>query len=141
MAKNNAGNLSKLLAGEQAPPVEGAEGEQPGETVTQETGDAGENVEGAAPPEQEQEVVKANSDLPEIGSKTFVYNPGSRPLRDPYTTDYFPPGKTIRVRELGSWTHCQLEAKLLRVGKAEDVGAEPEDNSDFIEDAKKSDKK
>ncbi len=83
---------------------------------------------------REPQPVKDVSNLPEVGSKAFIYNPTERPLRDPHAGDYFPNGRTVRVKELGAWTRVQLEAGLLRVGKAEDVGADPADNSDYLAD-------
>ena len=71
-----------------------------------------------------------------VGDKCFLYNSTPYMLRDPYTKDVFEPGVTVRVRELGSWTHSQVLAGLLREGKAEDVGADPEDNSDYQADVK-----
>jgi hypothetical protein len=90
-----------------------------------ETQETDKQPETAAAPEPE-----APSELTEIGSKCFIFNGSGHRLRDPYTGDKFPTGKTIRVKELGSWTHSQLVAGLLKIGKEENVGVEPEDNTD-----------
>lgn len=68
------------------------------------------------------------------GDKAYIYNPQIRPLRDPYSEDRYPNGRTVYVKELSNWTIIQLNAGILRVGKAEDAGKPSKDNSDFISD-------
>lgn len=68
--------------------------------------------------------------------RTYVYNASGRDMRDPHTGDKFPVGRTVRVRKAGGWTLAQLQAGLFRVGSADDVGEEPENNSDFLKDQK-----
>lgn len=84
---------------------------------------------------------QANVGKYKAGQKLCVYNPTPNNMRDPFTGDGFPSGKTVRVKELGSWTISQLVERHLREGKEDDVGEAIEDNSDFIADTKKTGKK
>lgn len=59
------------------------------------------------------------------GDKGVVHNPNSRPMRDPHTKDYFPPGEHVRVKEAGNWTIMQIGAGVLLPGNADLIGEKP----------------
>lgn len=84
-----------------------------------------------APPMTKTEHEQAAATL-EKGGKAFIFNPSVRPLRDPFSGDRYPNGQTVRVKELSNWTIMQVQAGILRVGKAEDVGVPADENSDFV---------
>ncbi len=69
--------------------------------------------------------------FPAVGTKAYIYNPASYFLRDPITGDEFPSYSTVRVAELGAWSLCQLQAGLLSLGVADDVGVKPEKNTNY----------